>query len=80
MRGERGRSVPIYRLFKGQAFEPQHVQAMADAFEGVLRELGLKDRNDPLCEIVAKTIIELGQQGVREPAELASLAMRTLKG
>lgn len=71
--------MPIYRLFKGQAFEPQHVQAMADAFEGVLRELGLKDRNDPLCEIVAKTIIDLGEQGVRESLQLASRAMQTLK-
>ena len=70
--------VPIYRLFKDQAFAPEHCQAMAAAFEAVLQELNLKDREDPLCELVAKKIIELGQQGVRNPGLLRQFAVRDL--
>ena len=35
-----------------------------------------KDRNDPLTEMIAKKIIEIGQTGVKEPASL----MRTDRG
>jgi hypothetical protein len=70
--------VPIYRLFKDQAFAPQHCEAMAAAFEAVLQKLDLKDRDDPLCQIIAKKIIELGQQGVRNPKLLRQFAIRDL--
>jgi hypothetical protein len=65
-------------LFKDQAFSPEHCEAMAAAFEAALQELNLKDREDHLCELVAKKIIELGQQGVRNPQLLRQLAMRDL--
>ena len=68
--------MPIYRLFEGQAFEPEHCEAMAVAFETVLKQLGLKDRTDPVCEMVAKKIIELGQQGVRDSGELIALTIQ----
>jgi hypothetical protein len=70
--------VPIYRLFKDQAFAPEHCEAMAAAFEAALLELNLKNRDDPLCELVAKKIIELGQQGVRNPQLLRQFAVRDL--
>jgi hypothetical protein len=70
-----GGHVPIYRLFEGNEFEPEHCQAMGSAFEAVLRELGLTDRNDPICDLVARKIIELGKQGVRDATRLRELAM-----
>jgi hypothetical protein len=51
--------MPINRMFEGHAFGPAHCQAMGTAFDGVIRELRLKDRDDPLCQMVAKTIIQL---------------------
>jgi hypothetical protein len=65
--------VPIYRLFEGQAFEPEQCRVMAVAFEAVLKQLGLKNRNDPVCEMIARMIIELGQRGVRDSGELVAL-------
>lgn len=65
--------MPISRLFEGQAFEPEHCEAMAAAFEGTLKQLGLKERSDPACELVARKIIQLGQQGVRDSGELIAL-------
>jgi hypothetical protein len=67
-------------MLQGQAFDPDHCQAMGLAFEELLQELGLKDRNDPLCAIIATKIIELGQRGVREPTQLHELAMQEIKG
>ena len=71
--------MPIYKLFEGEAFEPDHCKAMGLAFETILKELGLdENRSDQLCEVTAKHIIELGKQGVRDPVQLATLTMKAL--
>ena len=70
--------MPIHRLLEGEAFQPEHIQAMGRAFEEALGKLGLKDRSDPLVELVAKKIIELGQQGERDPTKLRDLAIKSL--
>ena len=36
------------------------------------------DRNDPIAEIVAKTVIEIGATGVREPSEISKMAVKRL--
>jgi hypothetical protein len=36
------------------------------------------DRNDPLTEMIAKKIIEIGQTGVKEPAQISQLAIKGL--
>jgi hypothetical protein len=41
-----------------------------------LRSLPLFDRNDPIAEIVAKTVIEIGATGVREPSEISKIAVK----
>jgi hypothetical protein len=71
-----GVPVLIHRLLQDQAFEPEQIAAMAAAFEDALRQLGLIDRSDPLCEEVARKIIELGQQGVRNPQLLRQFAIK----
>lgn len=71
--------MPIYRLFETSAFEPEHCQAMGLAFEGILQELGLKNRNDPLCDVIAATIIKLGHQGVRNPKQLHDMALKSIR-
>jgi hypothetical protein len=45
------------------------------AYEQVLLALGISDRNDPMTELVAKKVFELGQMGVRDPAKICSLAV-----
>ena len=40
--------------------------------------LSLVDRDDPLCEIVARKIIEIDGAGVREPQEIAKRAVKEL--
>jgi hypothetical protein len=40
--------------------------------------IGLVDRNDPLDEMVAKKMIEIGQTGVRDPAAIFARAIKEL--
>src|SRR3954470_23549401 len=68
----------IYRLLASEAFEAEHIAALSTAFEQTLAALSIADRTDPLSEMVAKKIIELGQQGVPAPAELRARTVRAL--
>ena len=70
--------MPIYRLLQNSPLGPEEIAILTDAYERTLRALSLVDRNDPITEMVAKKIIELGQRGVREPTELSALAIKEL--
>ena len=70
--------MPISRLLKDAAFEAEHCRAMALAFEEVLTDLGLVDRADPLCELVAIKIVGLARQGVDDPQRLRELALAAI--
>jgi hypothetical protein len=48
------------------------------AYRDVLRSLHLVDRNDPVAEIVAKTVIEIGATGVNELSEISKIAIKRL--
>lgn len=68
--------MPITPFLRNQAFDPETVAAMSEAFQNACRALGLADREDRLNELVAKRLIELAQTGVRSPS---ALYMRTLQ-
>ena len=70
--------MPIYRLLKDSAFGPDEIKVLSSAFEAALRDLNLVDRADPATELVAKRIIELAQQGERDPLRLREGAVRGL--
>jgi hypothetical protein len=70
----------IRRLLKanGLAGLQEVEQRLNRAYRDVLRSLHLVDRNDPIAEIVAKTVIEIGATGVREPSEISKIAIKRL--
>jgi hypothetical protein len=49
------------------------------AFNRALRLLGLVDRNDPLTELIAREVIEIGATGVRDSVEICKIAIRRLR-
>jgi hypothetical protein len=57
---------------------PEDIRRLTTAYEKALQTIGLVDRNDPLAEMVAKKIIEIGQTGVRDPADISALAIKEL--
>jgi hypothetical protein len=69
-----GHLPPPAELFAG----PEEIAVLTDAYERTLRELQLVDRNDPITDMIAKKVIELGQRGVREAQQLSALAIKEL--
>jgi hypothetical protein len=70
--------MPIHRLLGVHAFGPDEIKVLSTAFDEALRALGLVDRSDPATEIVARRIIELAQQGERDPVLLCRRAVDSL--
>jgi hypothetical protein len=70
--------VPIRRLLENHVFGPDEIAVLTTAFEDTLRALRLTDRADPATEIIAKKIIELAQQGERDPVRLRERAIQFL--
>jgi hypothetical protein len=70
--------MPIDRLLQNSKLEPAAQKALRLAFIRALRLLGLVDRNDPVCEIVACKIMEIGATGVSDPIAISDIAVRQL--
>ena len=69
----------IRRLLKDDKLAgPHEVERLYRAYRNVLRSLHLVDRNDPVAEIVAKTVIGIGATGVCEPSEISKIAVKRL--
>ncbi len=68
----------IYRLFQNLPMGPEEIKRLGSAYKLTLKALSLRDRNDPLTEIIAKKIIEIGQTGVKEPAQISALTIKSL--
>ncbi len=68
----------IYRILQNSPLGPDEIPRLVAAYEETLKALGLKDRSDPITELVARRIIEIGQTGVRDPLQLAKLAIKDL--
>jgi hypothetical protein len=48
-----GSGMPLYRLLRENAFDQADVDRMVAAYEAALSLLKLKNREDPICELVA---------------------------
>ncbi|WGR90935.1 hypothetical protein MTX26_09740 [Bradyrhizobium sp. ISRA443] len=67
--------MPINRMLKTGKYTPEEIEILNKAFDLALRSMGLVDRNDPLCEMVARKVIEAGATGMSEPKEIADTAV-----
>ena len=70
--------MPINRLFRDGKISPEELERLNRAFSFTLESLHLVDRNDPICDIVARKVIEIDKSGTRDPREIARLAARQL--
>jgi hypothetical protein len=68
----------IYRLLQNTVFEPKDIERLVAAYELTLRALRLKDRDDPITQLVAEKIIAIGRLGIEDPAEISKLALKEL--
>jgi hypothetical protein len=68
----------IYRMLKNTTFGPEEIERLVTAYELTLRALGLKDRSDPITQLVAEKIIAVGRLGIENPAEISKVALKEL--
>ncbi len=70
----------INRLLLDTDLTPEQRHVLELAYNAALRKLALVDRspNDPVCEIVARKIIEIGTGGVTNAIAITELATRQL--
>jgi hypothetical protein len=70
--------MPLDRLLKRREIGSEDSERLKQAFNLALNGLHLVDRSDPICEIVARKIIEIGLDGTRNPQEIAALTIKQL--
>jgi hypothetical protein len=70
--------MPIRRLLAGSELGANEIEILTKAFDQAMRSLSLVDRNDPLTELLARNIIEVGATDVHNPAEIANEAIKKL--
>ncbi len=68
----------IHRLLQGSNLGIDEVEQIEAAYERTLRALSLKDRNDPITEMIARKIIQIADSGLRDPAEVSARAIKEL--
>jgi hypothetical protein len=68
----------IQSLLKTTTFGPEEIERLVTAYEQTLRALNLKDRSDPITQLVAEKIIAIGRLGIEDPAEISKLALKEL--
>ena len=68
----------IRRILQNMPLAPEDISRLVSAYEAALKALELADRTDPITDIVARKIIEIGETGVRDPLQISKLALRDL--
>jgi hypothetical protein len=70
--------MPISRLLDEAKLTPERRHVLQLAFDSTLRKLDLVDRNDPICEIVARKVIEIGANSPANAIAISEIAYRDL--
>jgi len=72
------KAMPIDRLLRDGKIRAEEFDRLNRAFSFALRSLQLVDRNDPVCDIVARKVIEIDKAGTHDPVEIAKIASKQL--
>ena len=70
--------MPINRLLEGSKLGPEEIKKLNAAYTYALRSLSVVDRNDPLSEMLARKIIEVGETE-SDPTKISEVAIKMLK-
>jgi hypothetical protein len=70
--------MPINRLLADSKLGPEEIKRLKAAYTYALRSLSVVDRNDPLTEMLARKIIEVGATE-SDPAKISEIAIKGLR-
>jgi hypothetical protein len=68
----------IYRLITNGSFGPEEIKVMTEAYEAALIDLGIVNRDDPITELIAKSIVNVTATGERDPLVVKERAVNAL--
>lgn len=69
----------VHRILQNVPLGPERIAELVEAYQMALQELNLAERDDPMNQMIAKKIIEVGQTGVRDSKDISRLAIRALR-
>ena len=72
--------MPIRKMLESARFDEHLAKILGHVFDDLCAELRLADRDDPLCEFVAKLVIECAKSGERNPEKLTKCVRAKLNG
>jgi hypothetical protein len=70
--------VAIYKLIANGSFGPDEIEAMKAAYEAALVDVGVANRDDPITELIAKSIVAVTASGERNPKKIMERALNAL--
>ena len=68
----------IYKLISNGSFGPDEIKVMTETYEGALIDLGIVNREDPLTELIAKSIVNVTASGERDAIVVKERAVNAL--
>ncbi len=68
----------IYKLIANGSFGQMEIEAMSAAYESALVDLGVKSRDDPITELIAKAIVNVVATGERDSKLIEERAINAL--
>lgn len=68
----------IYQLLQEGSFDEHEIKRLAQSYEAALTLLRLKDRSDPVTNIIAAKIIQVYRLGEHDPSRLCARALKEL--
>lgn len=68
----------IYRLIANGSFGPDEIEVMKAAYEAALLDVGVATRDDPITELIAKSIVNVVAAGERDPQAVMERALNAL--
>jgi hypothetical protein len=69
----------IGRLLQRSSFEPEHIKAMAQAFEAVCAALEMSKWDDDLAQDLAAKVVACARGGERDPRRLCEMVLTEIK-
>jgi hypothetical protein len=70
----------IHRFLQNVPLGPDEIERLVSAYHQALAALDLANVDDPMTRMVAKKIVEVGQTGIRDPAQICELTLRAIRG
>ena len=71
--------MPIRKFIQESSFNPEEIEVIVHAFQGVCKELKLTDRDDPAAKLVAKKVITEAGYDAKDAAALQRRVLEKLR-